>query len=136
MSKVHSGVVGMTFTFNLMIVTVVMFMHVLFLGFHLDNEVTSVSVNIGRIEHTAASLKSATRLLPTRLVEVVKIISPGEVERIRVLVVVINFNIVEEKVPRHISGLEIFTPCVESRSPEVHLKVLRLVHQIDCFVVT
>ena len=136
MSKVHSGVVGMTFTFNLMIITVIMFMDVLLFRFHLDDKVTSVSVNICRIEHTAAGLKSATRLLPTRLVEVVKVISPGEVERVRILVVVINLNVVEEKVPRHISGLEIFTPCVESRSPEVHLEILRLVHQIDCFVVT
>ena len=77
-SDVHVGVLGVAF--HMMIVSVFVLVNMLLVGFHLDDEVAGVCVDIARIESTAVGFESATSLLPTGLVEVVKVISPGEVE--------------------------------------------------------
>ena len=77
-SDVHVGVLGAAF--HMMIVSVFVFVNMLLVGFHLDDEVACVCVDIARIESTAIGLECATCLLPASLVEVVKVISPGEVE--------------------------------------------------------
>lgn len=101
---------------------------------HLKNEVSARYVSILRVKDTAVALKSASDLVPASLIELIKIVSPGQVESI-VFIPVVNLNIVEKKVPWHINRVKIGTPCVESGCPEVHPQGLLLAHEIDCLIV-
>ena len=79
-----------------------------------------MNISVRWIEDTAILLKSATQFVPSILVELIEVIAPGELKVVRVLVIVIGLNIVEKDVPWHIFSMQVSTPCVESRRPEVH----------------
>ena len=87
---------------------------------HLEHKVTIVDIGVRWIKDTAILLKSATQFVPSILVELIEIVAPCELKIVRVLVIVIGLNIVEKDVPWHIFSMQIGSPCVESRRPEVH----------------
>lgn len=93
---------------------------VMVLWLHLDDKVAIAGVDILRVEDTAVRLKSAAKLVPATLVELVEIIAPVEVEVFSVRVVLVGLHVVKEKVPGHVFACEVSTPSVEGGRPEVH----------------
>lgn len=72
--------------------------------------------------------------MPLATIKGVKIIAPMEFKLVVLLIIGKYFNIIVFKEPRHVNWIEASTPRVESGSPEVHAKRLRLVKMIYCWV--
>lgn len=86
---------------------------------HLQDEVTAGNINVLRVKDTAAALERSANLMPAVLVELIEIISPGQVKS-ALFVPVINLDIIKEKIPWHIRWIQALAPGVESWCPEVH----------------
>ena len=71
--------------------------------------------------------------MPAAAVEAIKVVSPVELELVRMFVEGVNLNVVVHGVPRHVFIIESLPPRVEGRSPEVHSQGLRLTHETNCF---
>ena len=67
-------------------------------------------------------------LVPSTGIKCIEVIFPVEFKSIGSVVICIGLNIVEDTIPWHIHWVESMTPCIESRSPEVHHKRLALIH--------
>jgi len=100
--------------------------------FHLDDEVSSVGVDIGGVKDTAVGLEGTTLLVPPVLVKLVEVISPFMLERLSVRVVPLNFNVVKEDVPRHVGMSKVGSPLMESWRPHVHFELRGFMHKVDC----
>ena len=74
---------------------VVMLVDMLLCGLHLDDQVAVVSIDVLRVEDTAARRKRATGFVPTCLIEVIEIISPSELKLILVSVIIVCLNIIK-----------------------------------------
>ena len=67
-------------------------------------------------------------LVPPTGIKGIKVVFPVEFKSIGCMVISIGLNIVKDTIPWHIYWVESMTPCIESRSPEVHHKRLALIH--------
>mmetsp|Transcript_11116 Transcript_11116/g.14053 ORF Transcript_11116/g.14053 Transcript_11116/m.14053 type:complete len:205 (+) Transcript_11116:1903-2517(+) len=101
------------------------------LRLHFQDQVAVLSVDVAGVENGGVGLESATLLEPAARVEVVEIVAPVQLEAVRVRVVLMNLNVVEEEVPGHIIGDQVFSPGLKSGRPEVHAERLSLVHVSD-----
>ena len=70
--------------------------------FHLNDQITLLSVDVLRIEDTTVGFKAATRLMPASTIESIEIVSPVEFELFKLRVVDIGLNVVKEKIPWHV----------------------------------
>ena len=73
--------------------------------------------------------------MPASAVEFIKVIAPMELELVSLAVIVVDLDVVVENVPWHIGRIEVMTPGVKRRRPEVHPERLRLMHTLNCGVV-
>ena len=101
---------------------------------HLQYKIAASGEHVCGIKDATVCLKCPTLLLPAVLVKLLEVISPLEIELVRVLIVAVHFNIVKEHVPRHIFRRQVSAPSMESGRPEVHFQVLGLMHELYCFV--
>ena len=67
-------------------------------------------------------------LVPPTGIKGIEVVFPVEFKSIGGMVISIGLNIVKDTIPWHIYWMESMTPCIESRSPEVHHKRLALIH--------
>jgi len=65
--------------------------------------------------------------MPATAIEKVKVIAPVEHKFFFLGAPLVDLNVIEEQVPRHVSSIQSMAPRVESGSPEVHSEGLRLV---------
>ena len=71
---------------------------------------------------------------PSSVIEVIEVITPHIIEALVVPIVGPHLNIVVLSNEGEGVGVEVITPYAEVRRPNVHHKLLRLVHQSDAFV--
>ena len=69
--------------------------------------------------------------LPSGEIEEIKVVSPVKVEHARLLVVVVDLDVVVHCVPWHIDIVEANLPLRELWCPEVHHECLRLSNELD-----
>jgi len=69
---------------------------------HFKHKISILSKHIRGGKVAAAPFEGATLLVPASLVKIIEVVPPIEVELFGILVVAIDFNVVEEEVPRHI----------------------------------
>mmetsp|Transcript_34065 Transcript_34065/g.42055 ORF Transcript_34065/g.42055 Transcript_34065/m.42055 type:complete len:429 (-) Transcript_34065:236-1522(-) len=98
---------------------------------HLEYEVAALYVRILRVEHAAVAIEGAADLVPARLVKEAEVVAPRLFKLLLLLVVVVNFNVIEEDVPGHVARIEIGPPGVESGCPKVHSQRRVLVKEFD-----
>lgn len=67
-------------------------------------------------------------LVPPTGIKGIEVVFPVEFKSIGGMVISIGLNIVKDTIPWHIYWVESMTPCIKSRSPEVHHKRLALIH--------
>ena len=84
------------------LVVMIMTMHVLTVvdrvmirWLHFQDKISLVSEGICRVENAAILLKGATQFVPAVLVKLIEIVAPGELEVVRVPVVVVGFHVVK-----------------------------------------
>ena len=63
---------------------------------HLDDQISSSSINIGWVKDTTVCFKGSTLLLPSVLVKFREVISPLEIELILLIIVAVDLDIVEK----------------------------------------
>ena len=76
----------------------------------------------------------AIAFLPSGVIEVIEVITPHVIEALVAPVVGPHLNIVVLSNEGEVVGVEVVTPWAEVRRPDVHHKLLRLVHHSDAFV--
>ena len=87
---------------------------------HLEDEVSTTSVDIGWVEQTSIRLEFTTSLGPPRAIEGAKVITPVELKLIMFFIIGEDLHIVVKDVPWHVYWVESDAPSVECGRPEVH----------------
>ena len=87
---------------------------------HFNDKIATARVHLRWIEYTTVGLEPTTGLMPTATVESIEVVAPVEIKLVIELIICVNFDIVEEEVPRHVYRVEPSGPTLESRCPEVH----------------
>ena len=88
--------------------------------FHLEHEISASRVHLRGEESATIRLKATTSFMPATSVEGIEIITPVKFKFVIGLIVFVDFDIVIEDIPRHISWVKSLAPSMESRRPEVH----------------
>ena len=86
---------------------------------HLENKTATLDVCILWIEDAAVTIEGTANLVPARLIKEVEIVLPGKLKVPLVLVIIVHLNVVEKKVPGHVTRVEVRSPRVERWGPEV-----------------
>ena len=102
---------------------------------HLNDEVSSASINILWVENAAISLKSTASFMPSTAIEGLEIVSPLEFELIAVFVESKYFDVVVHYKPGHAGWIKAFAPRMEGWCPEVHSQRLGLGNVFGCLVI-
>jgi len=100
-----------------------------FTWFHLDDKISIFCEHISRAEIASASIESSAYFVPPLRVKLIKVVPPVEIEFVRFFVIIVNLNVVEEQVPRHVFCGKTITPSGKGWSPKVHAELLSFVQK-------
>ena len=87
---------------------------------HLKNKMATACIGIFRVENTGVGLEAVTSLVPSVVVERIKVVTPVELEHVVVLIIGEHLDVVVKNEPRHVNRVEAGTPRLKGRRPEVH----------------
>ena len=87
---------------------------------HLEDKITAARVYLRWIKYAAVGFEPTASFVPTSTIESIEVVAPVEIKLVIELIICVNFDIVEEGVPRHVYRVEPSGPTLESRCPEVH----------------
>ena len=88
--------------------------------FHLEHEISASRVHLRGEESATIRLKATTSFMPATCVKGIEIITPVKFKFVIGLIVFVDFDIVIEDIPGHISWVKSLAPSVEGRRPEIH----------------
>ena len=103
---------------------------------HLKDKIATARVHLRWIEYTTVGFEPTTSLMPAATVESIEVVAPVELKLLLLLIILVNFDVIEEEVPWHVDGVEPSGPTMESRCPEVHpdrLSLVNVSNSLDAF---